>query len=242
MAPLNDLNEKLRWSWGLINHLNSVNNSDGLRKVYSDLLPLYINLVNKFGQSKIIYFALLKLRETGALNEVKKRILNKEIIDMEHSGISLKENPQSEFNRISKRLGELSTKFSNNVLDSTNKWFLILDEDSQVAGLPDRVKELMALSAKKHLKTNRDVDFKRGPWKLGLDIPTYTAFMTYSENRVLRERLYKGFVSRASRGEENNNPIIEEILSLRLKQSNLLGYKSWADLSLSIRRIKRSCL
>ena len=126
MNPLNKINEELRWSWGVISHLNSVNNSEKLRDVYAKLLPDVINLGNKFGQSKIIYKALKILRETNNLDLTRNRILDKEIIDMEHSGISLNESDQKEYNSISERLGELSTKFSNNVLDATNKWFFCL--------------------------------------------------------------------------------------------------------------------
>ena len=233
MKPLNKINEELRWSWGVISHLNSVKNSEELRNVYAKLLPHVINLGNKFGQSKTIYKALKTLRSKNNLDVTKNRILDKEIIDMEHSGISLSESDQKSYNTISERLGELSTKFSNNVLDATNKWHLILDNKSQVKGLPERVLELMALSAQRHLKKDGDIDSQSGPWKLSLDIPTYTAFMSYAEDSSLREKLYKAFVSRASEGDENNSQIIEEILTLRTKQAKLLGYDSWADLSLS---------
>jgi len=233
MNPLNKINEELRWSWGVISHLNSVNNSDKLRDVYSKFLPHVINLGNKFGQSKLIYKALKILREANNLDVTRNRILDKEITDMEHSGISLNESDQKEYNIISEKLGELSTRFSNNVLDATNKWFLILEDKSQIKGLPERVLELMALSAQKHFKKDENFDLQSGPWKLTLDIPTYTAFMSYAEDDSLREKLYKAFVSRASDGDENNNEIIEEILTLRTKQSKLLGYESWADLSLS---------
>ena len=129
MNPLNQINEELRWSWGVISHLNSVKNSEKLREVYAKLLPLVINLGNKFGQSKIIYKALKILRETNNLDVTRNRILDKEILDMEHSGISLNKSDQKAYNTISERLGELSTKFSNNVLDATNKWFLILEKE-----------------------------------------------------------------------------------------------------------------
>ena len=233
MLPLNKINEDLRWSWGVVSHLNSVNNSENLRKVYANLLPQVIKLGNKIGQSKLIYQTLKGLKDTHNFDKTKNRILNKEILDMEHSGISLDIDLQTKFNHNSERLGELSTKFSNNVLDATNKWFLILEDQSQVEGLPERVLEMMAISAKTHLKKESQVDPMKGPWKLSLDIPTYTAFMTYSKDRHTREKLYKAFVSRASKDDENNIPIIQEILELRQKQSNILGYKSWADLSLS---------
>ena len=233
MYPLNKINEDLRWSWGVISHLNAVNNSESLRSVYSNLLPQVIKLGNKIGQSKIIYKTLKRLKSTNNFDITKNRILDKEILDMEHTGISLDNDLQNKFNDISERLGELSTKFSNNVLDATNKWFLILEKRSQIEGVPERVLELMALSAQTHLKKDEKINPKDGPWKLSLDIPTYTAFMTYGKDRDIREKLYKAFISRASKGEENNNIIIKEILDLRHIQSNLLGYKSWADLSLS---------
>jgi len=236
--PLNKVNEILRWSWGVISHLNAVNNSESLRDIYSKFLPEIISLSNKFGQSKIIYNSLIKLKETNNFDQIKNRILDKEILEMQHRGISLKKKEQEEFNNISEKLGKLSADFSNNVLDATNKWFQILNNKSEVDGLPKRVLELMAISAHNHLNNDGEVDVENGPWKLSLDIPTYTAFMTYATDRNLREKLYKSFVGRASQGEKDNSQIIEEILSLRTKQANLLGYKSWADLSLSTKMAK----
>ncbi|CAE19052.1 Peptidase family M3 [Prochlorococcus marinus subsp. pastoris str. CCMP1986] len=236
--PLNEVNEILRWSWGVISHLNGVKNSESLREIYSKFLPEIINLSNKFGQSKIIYSALLKLKKTNDFDEIKNRILEKEILEMEHRGISLNTDTQKEFNVISEKLGKLSTKFSNNVLDATNSWSLILNDKSQIDGVPERVLELMSISAHKSLNKEGEADAKNGPWRLSLDIPTYTAFMTYASDRNLREKLYKAFVSRASHGEKNNSQIIEEILSLRTKQAKLLGYESWAELSLSTKMAK----
>ncbi len=237
--PLNEVNEILRWSWGVISHLNGVKNSEGLREIYSKFLPEIINLSNKFGQSKIIYNALVKLKEKNNFDGIKNRILEKEILEMEHRGISLNIEDQKEFNLISEKLGTLSTNFSNNVLDATNAWFLILNDKSQVDGLPERVLELMSISAHEYLKKEGEPDAENGPWKLSLDIPTYTSFMTYANDRSLREKLYKAFVSRASKGEKNNSQIIEDILSLRTKKAKLLGYGSWADLSLSTKMAKK---
>ncbi len=236
--PLNEVNEILRWSWGVISHLNGVKNSESLREIYSKFLPEIINLSNKFGQSKIIYNALLKLKKTNNFDEIKNRILDKEILEMEHRGISLNTDTQKEFNVISEKLGKLSTNFSNNVLDATNSWSLILNDKSQIDGVPERVLELMSISAHRYLNKEGEADAKDGPWRLSLDIPTYTAFMTYAHDRNLREKLYKAFVSRASHGEKNNSQIIEEILSLRTKQAKLLGYESWAELSLSTKMAK----
>jgi len=85
--PVNEVNETLRWSWGVISHLNAVNNSESLRDIYSKFLPEIISLSNKFGQSKIIYNSLVKLKETNNFDQIKKRILDKEILAMKHKGI-----------------------------------------------------------------------------------------------------------------------------------------------------------
>jgi len=164
--PLNEVNEILRWSWGVISHLNAVNNSESLRDIYSKFLPEIISLSNKFGQSKIIYNSLVKLKETNNFDQIKNRILEKEILEMQHRGISLQKNDQEEFNKISEKLGKLTTDFSNNVLDATNNWILILNKKSEVDGLPERVLEMMAISAHNHLKKEGEVDIKNGPWKL----------------------------------------------------------------------------
>ena len=236
--PLIEVNEVLRWSWGVIGHLNSVNDSESLRKIYSKFLPEIISLGDMFGQSKIIYDSLVKLKNTNKFDNVRNRILDKEILEMEHRGISLKKNDQKEFNIISKKLGKLTTDFSNNVNDSTKSWSLILKDKSQVDGLPERVLESMAESAHKFLNKDGQFDSKNGPWKLALDSPTYIAFMTYATDRNLREKLYKASVGRASMGENDNSQIIEEILSLRTKQANILGYESWAEKSLSTKMAK----
>ena len=79
--PLNEINEVLRWSWGVISHLNSVNNSDSIRNIYSKFLPEIISLSNKMGQSKTIYKALIKLKKTNNFDRVKNRILDKDILE-----------------------------------------------------------------------------------------------------------------------------------------------------------------
>jgi len=102
--PLNEVNEILRWSWGVISHLNAVNNSESLRDIYSKFLPEIISLSNRFGQSKIIYDSLVKLKETNNLDKIKNRILDKEILDMQHRGISLQKNDQESLTIFQKNL------------------------------------------------------------------------------------------------------------------------------------------
>ena len=102
--PLNEVNEILRWSWGVISHLNAVNNSESLRDIYSKFLPEIISLSNKFGQSKIIYNSLVKLKETNNFDQIKNRILDKEILEMQHRGISLQKMIKKNLTKLQKNL------------------------------------------------------------------------------------------------------------------------------------------
>jgi len=213
--PLNEVNEILRWSWGVISHLNAVNNSEKIRDIYSKFLPEIISLSNKFGQSKIIYNSLVKLKETNNFDQIKNRILDKEILEMQHRGISLQKNDQEEFNKISEKLGKLSTDFSNNVLDATNKWFLILNKKSEVDGLPERVLELMAISAHNHLKKDEVINelkidsfeslinlcTERKEAKLKYELETNANLVSFSEGLIeisFNENLDKDFIKNLS--------------------------------------------
>ena len=239
MNPLYKINESLRWSWGAVCHLNAVSNTPELREAHSNQQPEVIRFINKIGQSKIIHQALTSLKEECAeiLDETQIRILDKELKSMNQRGVGLSGVNQEAFNSASERLAELSTTFSNNVLDATKDWSLLLTKKSEIEGLPLRALEILANSAIEagdKGKDGNDVpNGTDGPWRLGLDMPRYMPFMTYSTNRDLREFLYKAYVSRASQGNLDNKPLIQEILNIRIEQARRLGHKSWAELSLS---------
>ena len=244
MTPIYEIGEKLRWSWGVINHLNAVRNSKELREAYSIQQPTVVRFSNKIGQSKALYNSLLRLKTSTSqkLEEAQLRIIDAELLSMETRGVGLNESEQKVFNERSERLAELSNIFSNNVLDSTNNWSLTLTEKSDVEGLPERALE--ALATKANLTGSGDnsnlATTLGGPWELSLDMPSYIAFITYAKNRSLREQIYKAHVSRASNGAQNNKPIIEEILKLRDQQAIQLGYKNWAEVSISSKMAKNA--
>ena len=239
MKPLNKIGEKLRWSWGVISHLNGVCNSSELRNAYSDQQPDVVRFGNKIGQSKILYRSLLNLKESSPkdLNKIQLRIINSELLSMRHRGVGLNETDKKVFNIQSEKLAELSNNFSNHVLDATKEWSLLLTKSSEVEGLPSRVLKRLAAAAKEQSGESSNKSHSQingeGPWLIGLDMPSYIAFMTHAKNRSIRETVYKAHVSRASSGNLDNNKIIEEILRLRKEQAKLLGYKHWAELSLA---------
>ena len=238
MQPLHQLGERLRWSWGVVSHLNGVRNSQDLREAHARQQPEVVRFSNRIGQSQIVHQALTQLQAHPAqpLDSTQRRILEAELLSMQHRGVGLRGEEQEAFNRTSERLAALSTSFSNHVLDATQNWSLVVRERNQLRGVPDRALEILAGAAAEAGDQSADGSAptaEKGPWRLGLDMPRYIPVLTHAENRGLRETIYKAFVSRASSGELDNAPLIEEILELRREQAGRLGYSSWANLSLA---------
>jgi len=253
MDPLQRLGERLRWSWGVVSHLNGVCNSPELREAHAAQQGAVVAFGNRAGQSQVIYRALERLQAQAAsgaspLDGAQRRILEAERRDMQLRGVGLRGAEQEAFNAASQELAELSTRFGNQVLDATNGWTLRLSEAAEVEGLPASLLEQLAQAAcaagGEAAAGEAGASGAEGPWLLGLDMPRYAPFMKYSRRRDLRERVYKAHVSRASgQGEagsgdpgaaaRNNWPLIERILSLRGEQARRLGYANWAEVSLA---------
>ena len=226
MDPLQHLGERLRWSWGVVSHLNGVCNTPELRTAHQQQQGTVVAFGNRAGQSRSLYRALQALDQGGsALDATQRRILQAELRDMQLRGVGLEDEQQLAFNATTQQLAELATTFGNHVLDATNSWSLTLGSETELAGLPPSLKQLLAEAAK--------AAGEPGQWRMGLDMPRVAPFLKYSERRDLRERVYKAQVSRASSGDLNNLPLIEAILSLKLEQAQRLGYGHWADVSLA---------
>ncbi|MGK7877730.1 MAG: M3 family metallopeptidase [Xenococcaceae cyanobacterium] len=234
VEPLTHLEERLTWSWGIVGHLMSVKNSPELREAYETVQPQVVQFSNKLSQSKPLYNAFKALREGESwdtLEPAQKRIVEAAIRDAELSGVGLEGGKRERFNEIQLELAELATKFSNNVLDVTKAFKLKLTSKDEVDGLPPSSLSLAAQTARAEGEENATPE--EGPWVITLDYPSYLPFMKYSTNQELREKLYKAFISRASSGDLDNNPLIERILQLRKEKSALLGFGSYAQLSLA---------
>ena len=230
MDPLHRLGERLRWSWGVVGHLNGVCNSPELRAAHANQQAAVVAFGNRVGQSATIHGTLKALQDQGGLPATEERILAAELRDMELRGVALKGEAREAYNTASQELAELSTRFGNRVLDATNAWTLKLTTPEEVQGLPASLLAQLADAARQAGDT--DATAENGPWLLGLDMPRYGPFLQYSRRRDLREAAYKAHVSRAS-GEEGNAPLIERILTLRLEQARRLGYANWAEVSLA---------
>ncbi len=238
MAPLEQIDLLFEYGWSAVSHLLSVANSDELREAHEAALPQVVQFGLKVSQSRPLYEKMCALRDSGqwsSFTGAQQRILNKAIQNAELSGIGLDGADRDRFNEITQQLSQLATDFQNNVLDATKSWHLDVTDAEDTAGWPASLKRLTA-SAWSKAKDNQDksaATAESGPWRITLDAPSFGPFMEHCQSRDLREQVYRAYVSRASAGDADNTPLISQILQLRKEKAALLGFRCFADVSLS---------
>ncbi|MEM7193552.1 MAG: M3 family metallopeptidase [Pseudomonadota bacterium] len=231
MAPLEDLDDRLEKMWSPVSHLNSVDDNDLLRQAYEACLPKLSEYSSEMGQNKDLFDKVSQLRNSGTfdeLNQAQKKSIENDLRAFRLSGIDLSKKDQDRYREISRRLSELSNRFSQNVLDSTDAWHLDISEQSQLEGIPET-----AISLAKSVAERAQQD----GWRFTLQAPSYIPFMTFCADRALREEMYCAYVTRASEegpnaGSFDNGPLIVEILQLRREISQILGFENFAAYSL----------
>ena len=171
----------LSFSWGVTGHLMGVKNGDDLRKAHDDIQPSVIETYQALGQSKPIYQALKALKEDqtawNKLEAAQQRIVESSLRGMQHSGVGLLDNQRESFNKLQLELAELSTKFSNNVLDSTKAFKLRITDVKEVEGLPSSALALAAQRAQ--TEGDKEATPTAGPWIITLDMPSYLPAMQH---------------------------------------------------------------
>lgn len=232
VAPIEEVDDRLSRIWSPVSHMNSVVNSDELREAYESCLPLLSEYGTWVGQHKGLfesYKAIKASEEFAALTQAQKKTITDSLRDFELSGIGLPADEQHRYGEISKRMSELGSKFSNNVLDATMGWTKHVEDEAQLAGMPES-----ALAAAKAAAEAKELN----GYLLTLDIPSYLPVMTYCDNQELRKELYEAYVTRASdrgpkAGEWDNSEIINEQLKLRHEIARMLGFNTYSEKSLA---------
>lgn len=230
--PLTETDDRLSRLWSPVSHLNSVQNSEELREAYEACLPLLSEYGTWVGQHKGLYQAYKAIKasdEFASLNTAQQKSITESLKDFELSGIGLPANEQKRYGEISKRLSELGSKFSNNVLDATMGWTKHITKEAELAGMPES-----AMAAAKANAEAKELD----GWLLTLEMPSYIPVMTYCDNQALRQEMYEAFVTRASdrgpnAGKWDNTEVMAEELKLRHEIARLLGFSSYAEKSLA---------
>ena len=235
--PLDVLADALDRFWSPVRHLNAVQNSSELRDVYNAGRELISAYSTELGQNAALYQQYEKLRQSAeyaTLSPGQQKTIDDNLLGFRLSGVSLPPAEKTRFREIALRLSELSSRFSEHVLDATNAWTFHVTDEGQLTGLPEHAKKAAQLRAEAQEKTG---------WLFNLEFPTYYAIQTFAADRGLRETFYRAYATRGSdqgphNSAFNNDDLMAEILSLRAEQAALLGFDSYADLSVATKMVE----
>ncbi len=232
VQALDQEDDRLGKAFGPAGHLNAVAQNEALRNAYNSCLPLLSEYGTEVGQNAALCAAYQALRDSeqwSTLNEAQQKDIDNTLRDFRLSGVDLPEEKKAQYMANSKRLSELTSQFSDNALDATQAWSKHITDESELDGLPDSAKAGAADRAK--------ADEKDG-WLLTLDAPVFIAMMSHCKNAELRKEMYTAWTTKASdqgpqAGQFDNAAIMDEILALRHKQAQLLGFANYAEESLA---------
>lgn len=236
IQPLERMDNRLSKAFSPIAHLFQVNSTEAWREAYEKALPILSEYESDIGQNTKLYQAIKSIKEGAEfaiLSAGKQKAITDSLESFERSGVALPEDKKAEYKAIKLKLSALSTKFGNNVLDATNAWSYLLEDDARLKGVPDSAKAVMADLAKQH---------EQQGYRLTLDAPVVIPILTYADDRDLRALVYKAYNGRASdltdNGKYDNAALIKEILELRHQCARLLGYPDYAALSVADKMAK----
>ncbi|QUM82534.1 oligopeptidase A [Moritella sp. 5] len=232
VAPLEESDDRLGRVWSPIGHLNAVVSSDELREAHDACLPLLSEYSTKVGQNQALFLAYQQLHDSNefaTLSTAQQKVITNALRDFRLSGIDLVDNEQQRYGEITKRLSQLTSTFSNNVMDATLGWQKEIIDEALLIGLPESAKAAAKAAAESKSLTG---------YLFTLDFPSYLPVMMYSENRELRREVYEAFCTRASdvgpnAGKWDNTAIMAEIIALRHELAELLGFANFAEKSLA---------
>jgi oligopeptidase A len=231
VLELDALVERLGRPMGFVSHLTSVKDSPELRRTYNEVLPRYTAFMTRLSLNPGLWNVIKEVAatsEAAALTGVRKRHLDKTVQEFIRAGADLPDDQKARVEAINIELSGLSQKFSENTLDATNAFELVITDEAELAGLPE--------SAKRLAKAAAEAKGQDG-WRFTLQVPSYLPVMTYAENRALRETLHRAYTSRAGGGDFDNREIIVRTLALRRERAELLGFETHADYVLEPRMV-----
>lgn len=220
--------ERLGCAWGAVGHLKGVADTPELRAAFNENLPRITEFYTRQGADERLYAkykAIAASPSAATLSAPRQQALSHWLRDFVLSGAELQGEAKARFAAIQEQMADLGQKFSEHVLDATDSFTHYATTD-ELAGVPDDVKAATRAAA--------EAEGKDG-YKLTLHMPVYLPVMQYADNRALREQLYTAYVTRACEAgpaERDNGPVMAELLRLRQEEATLLGYPSYADVSL----------
>jgi oligopeptidase A len=239
LLALERATDPLNQAWGKVTHLQSVADSPALREAHNAKLPEVSAFFARIPLNAALWTRLKAFamsRDAGSLGGVRKRFLDETIADFIQQGADLPEEKRARFEAIQSELAQLTQKFSENVLDATNAWELIVTEESRLAGLPEHAKA----AALRNAEAKGLAAPEKPVWRFTLHMPSQEPFMTYLEDETLRQEMWTASAAVGAKPPYDNTPLLPRILALRAEKAALLGKKNFADLTLERRMAKSS--
>ena len=231
MEPLEAINLDIGRVSGPINHLLSVKYSDEMQTAFDEIRPELVAFGNRLSQSSAIYHAMQKLRDSdegAALNTAQKRILSEAIRSMERAGVHLEGDQKARYKDIQTKLADLSNTFRTNLVKEEKEVRVKATRAEEVAGIPAAVLEMAAQTAKDDGVDGATAE--DGPWHFIVNGVNF-AVVTHGAHRTLREQFYRAYRARGTSAAFDNRPVLNEIVSLRQEQAQLVGFDNYAELS-----------
>lgn len=233
MEPLERMQIRIGALLGTVNHLLSVKYSEALQAAYDAVRPRYVVFSNRMAQSRPLYDAMVALRDRAdfeTLDGARKRVLTESIRGMERSGVHLEGEAKARYEEIQQRLSDLRTDFSTHLIKEEKEMRIRIADQARVAGVPAPILSAAAATAREDGVETADAE--AGPWHFVVNGVNYLAVIQYAEDAGLREEFYRAFRSRGMSPEHDNRPLLEEILRLRQEEARLVGFASYAELSI----------
>ena len=230
VPSLEGMSHELGRVWSPIGHLHNVMGDDDWREAYNDCLAAVTAHLSELSQNAVLQRAFESLSEQLGENASAERrqVIEHNLREFRLAGVALPDDEKAEFRQLRQELAKVQSQFEQNVRDSTDAWFLRLDDEHQLAGLPTAIRERARAEAEAAEESG---------YRLTLDFPTYQAVMTHADDVELRQRFYRAWATRASDEADNpdwnNAAIIDEIMAMRHKLANMVDYDSFADYSLA---------
>jgi len=236
VEPMEQMQHCLMRIWSPVSHLNAVANSEAMRAAYNTCLPLLTEYSTEVGQNERLYRAYRSIAEnpSALLDPTQRRLLDHALRDFRLAGVGLPEESKARYKAIMQELVTLQARFEENVLDCMNAWSKVVASVDELVGIPPDI-----------VARARDGAAARGidGWLLTLDQPNYVAVITHADSEALRREFYEAWQTRAAPGQQHdarwdNTELIEAIVKLRHEAAALIGYPTYAALSLATKMAK----
>jgi len=228
LLALEEATEELSAAWGKVGHLDSVRNSDALRESYNAMLPEVTQFFSRIPLNDKLWRRLKAFSVSAAaetLTDVQKRFLDETVSDFVRSGADLPDVAKKRLEEVQSDLARITQKFSENVLDSTNAWELVITDRARLAGLPET-----ALAVLQSEAVAKDLGTDDEPvYRITLKAPVYFPVLEYADDAELRREVWEGSITVGRDGEFDNTELIWDILRLRQEKASILGKENFAD-------------